>query len=278
MAGAHLITSVCKKPSITEHDFEFSITYKVDDKTKTIDGIYTSRFVGFGSEGIDPLERYYSGEHRVADKVLDSRCYTIDQKDGYDLYIVMLFNDSYLMGDTKNESYEPSLKPPHLEASNTEYQYSEDELPDVFDAEIVRWEYPEPIANTFVFSHFSDFHTMSSFVMLIVGILALILCIIFVKKGEDVTYNALDIISIVFNCLIFFLAMPIIFGAACLIQAYPTGPDWIYQAYLCIPPFIPFFLTTSVSLRRKGFRISGFCIQFLTIAVLIVIAIFEYAL
>jgi hypothetical protein len=275
---AHLATSVCKKPTITEQDFNYSITYKLNGETKTLKGVYTCRFDDFGNPSTDPLERYYSGEYKVEGNAAD-RSYTIDEKDGYELYIVALLNESYLMGDTKNDYYEPSLPEPYLEASDKEgNQYGQDELPSVFDAEIVSWEYPEPIENTFVFAKFAGFHSGSTMAMLLVVILALVMCMILVKKDEDVTYRALDRVGIVFNFLTFFAVLPIISLAAFLIQAFPTGPSWIYQAYLCIPPIIPLSIAASLSLRRKGFRISGFFVQFLGLVIVMILAVLEYVL
>ena len=101
---------------------------------------------------------------------------------------------------------------------------------------------------------------------------------IFVKKGEGVVYSALDIIGIVLNFLTAIVALPFISFVVSLVQAYKTGPDWIYQVYLCMPPIMALSLAASVSLRRKGFRLSGFLIQFLYIAIFVILAIFEYIL
>ena len=101
---------------------------------------------------------------------------------------------------------------------------------------------------------------------------------IFVKKGDGVKYGILDIIGIVLNVAAMLLALPIIYIAAIFIQAFPTGPDWIYQAYLCVPQIIPFSIAASLSLRRKGFRKIGFCIQFVAPAIEVILAVLEYVL
>ena len=91
-------------------------------------------------------------------------------------------------------------------------------------------------------------------------------------------YSAIDTIGIILNFLTVIVALPILSFAVALIQAYPTAPDWIYQVYLCIPPIIPFSLAASVSLRRKGFRMSGFFAQFLGGAILVILSVLEYFL
>lgn len=274
---AYFLTSVQLKPTVTEQDFAYSVTYKIDGETKTFDGIYTCRFDGFGNDGVDPLFRYYTGEYTVDRVQLSSRCYTIDEKDGYELYIVTLLEDDQLMGD--NQDPIGGLQDPCLEAKDADgNQYDQEALPSVFDAEIVSWKYPEPIENSFVFAGFSGLYVGNMSWMMLVGLLTLICCMIFVKKGEGVVYSTLDKIGIVLNFLIVFAALPISYLIAGLIQAYPTGPDWIYQGYLCIPPMISFTLAASVSLRRKGFRKCGFFVQFLGFGVSTILAIVEYLL
>ena len=151
-------------------------------------------------------------------------------------------------------------------------------MPDVFDAEIVSFEYPEPIENTFHFTGFSGLHATNTGVMTLVGILTLILCMIFVKKGDGVEYGVLDKIGIALNFAVMLFALPLIYIGAIFIQAFKTGPDWIYQAYLCIPPIIPFTIAAAVSLRRKGFRKSGFFIQFLGPVFEVILIVLEYIL
>ena len=277
--AAGLLVSIQKMPTVTKQDFDFSITYKLDGETKTINGVYSSRFTGFGANGVDPLCRYYEGTYKVEGEADGDRCFTIAEKDGYKLYIVALLNDYYLMGDKENESYDSYTEGPTLEAEDKDgNQYGEEELPDVFDAEIVSFKYPKPIENTFSFAGVSGLFVVNTGVMILVGILTLILCIIFVRKGDGIEYLALDKISIALNFAAILFVLPVIYIASIFIQAYPTGPDWLYQAYLCIPQIIPFSIAASLSLRRKGFRKSGFCIQFLAPAIETIIIILEYIL
>lgn len=277
--AAGLLFSMKKTPTVTDHDFDFSITYKLDGETKTINGVYSSSFTGFGANGVDPLCRYYEGAYKVDGETDGDRCFTIDEKDGYTLYIAVLLNDDHLMGDVENDSYESSHREPTLEAEDKDgNQYDETDLPDVFDAEIVSYEYPEPIENTFRFSGFSGLHAISTGVMTLIGLLTLILCMIFVKKGDSVEYSLLDKLGIGLNFAAILSALPIIYIAAIFVQAYKVGPEWLYQVYLCTPQIIPFSVAASLSLRRKGFRKIGFCIQFLPLAIEVIVSILEYIL
>ena len=277
--AASLLVSMQKAPTVTNHDFDFSITYKLDGETKTINGVYSSRFTGFGGNGVDPLCRYYEGTYKVEGETDGDRCFTIAEKDGYTLYIVALLNDEYLMGDVENDSYESCHEEPTLEAEDkVGNQYDETNLPAIFDAEIVSFEYPEPIENTFRFSGFSGLYAANTGVMILVGVITLILCMIFVRKGDGVEYRVLDKFGIALNFAAILFVLPIIYIAVVFVQAYKVGPDWLYQAYLCIPQIFPFSVAASLSLRRKGFRKSGFSIQFLAPAMEVVIVAMEYIL
>jgi hypothetical protein len=277
--AASLLLSMQKTPTITNRDFNFSITYKLDGETKTINGVYSSRFAGFGGNGIDPLCRYYDGTYKFEGEDDGDRCFTIAEKDGYELYIVALLNDYYLMGDKENESYDSYTEGPTLEAEDKDgNQYGETELPGIFNAEIVSFKYPEPIENTFYFTGFAGLYVISTGAMTLIGILTLILCMIFVRKGDGVEYRALDKINIALNFVAMLFVLPIIYIASVFVQAYKVGPDWLYQAYLCIPQIIPFSIAASLSLRRKGFRKSGFFIQFLAPAIEVIFTILEYIL
>jgi hypothetical protein len=99
---------------------------------------------------------------------------------------------------------------------------------------------------------------------------------IFVKKGDSIEYRVLDEIGMVLNFLAVLLALPFIYIASVFVQAFQMGPDWIYQAYLCVPPIIPFSVAASLTLRRNGFRISGFFIQFLAPVIEVALVILEY--
>ena len=157
-------------------------------------------------------------------------------------------------------------------------QYDEEDLPDIFDAEIVSYEYPEPIKNTFSFAGFCDIYSTSSGVMVLVGIVTIILCMIFARKSEGVTYGVLDVVGIIFNFAAILFVLPVAYILAVVIQAFPTGPDWIYQGYLCVPPIIPFTVAASLSLRRKGFKKLGFFIQFLAPVIEVILIICEMIL
>ena len=260
--AASLFTNIILTPTVTEHDFNFSITYKLGGETKTLEGVYRCTYEGF-AEGQDPSDRYYTGEYTINGQTARSHTYTIAQKDGAELYIVMLFNDCYLMGDKKDMDYEPFLEEPYLEAVDKEgYPYDETNMPSEFTAEIISWDYPEPIENTFVFSGFSILHAGSMLAMLVVGLLTVVACVIFVKRDKTVPYKALDKLSILVNFAACFLAIPFFVICIALMLATMGGEDIVTQILLCTPAITALTVAASIALRRNGFTKTGFFIQF----------------
>jgi hypothetical protein len=130
---------------------------------------------------------------------LDTFYFTIAEKEGVELSIVIDLDAAYMMGDPDKYEYVHGNDDPYLEALDS--NGCSVEVSKVFDAEIVSWEYPEPIENSFEFAGITRLHAVSMLVMILVSILTLIACIIFVKKGIDVQYKALDIVSVVLNFL-----------------------------------------------------------------------------
>ena len=259
---ACLITNVVLTPTITEQNFDYKVTYKLNGETKTLEGVYNCRFDGY-KEGQNPNERYYTGELVVDGQSMPSHTYTIAQKDGAKLYIVTLFSDSYLMGDANGMDYAASLNTPYLEAVDNEgVQYDEAEMPSEFAAEIVSWEYPEPINNTFVFSGFSLLHTGSRVTMLVVGLLMILACIVFVRRDKTVPYKALDKVSILLNVVITVVFIPFVTIMVYLFQLTVSSDSFLYQFFLCTPAVTAFAVAASVALRRVSFTKSGFFIQF----------------
>ena len=146
-----LLTCIAKEPTVKEYDFSFSVTYKLNGEEKTIDNIYTCMYHDY-DEGALTIDRYYYGEYKDYGLTMHTRSYTIDQKNGYDLCIVTSFNDAYLMNDTKSEYYDSEIEEPYIIIyDKDEICYEIDDLPGVFDAEIISWDYPEPIENSFKF-------------------------------------------------------------------------------------------------------------------------------
>ena len=252
------LTGILQEPVIKEHDFEYSVTYKLDGEVKTFEGVFKCSFNGYDGHD-DPTVRNYVGEYTQNGIALHSHSFTVAKKDGVELSIVTALDAAYLMGDPDKYEYESGNEDPYLEAIDSEGYGVE--VSDVFDAEIISWEYPEPVENSFKFVGFSILYAVSMFAMLLAGVLTIIACIIFVKRNNDVSYKVLDKLSIAVNFIIGFAVIPFI---TLIIWLFPLTMDaeaLIYQIYLCIPAMTNFTIAASIALRRKGFTKSGLLVQ-----------------
>lgn len=261
--AAYLMSSIVKVPTVTEHEFPYSVTYQLDGQTKTLEGVYTVRFDDTNL-AMEPWKRYYTGTHRSdGDEYLGSEC-VIAKKDELSLCISLCFTDAYLMGDDeKNAEEAQALAVPQLVVYDREqYPLEDREIIEKFNAELVSWELPEPIENRFVFHGFSLLHPASMVIMLAVELLLLVACMIFVKKDETVSYKLLDKASVVLNFLISILVIPVITALVMAFDLTVSGDELSYQLFLGVPAFTALTVTASIALRRKGFTRTGFWIQF----------------
>lgn len=256
---ASLITGIVKAPVITEQDFPFAVTYRLDGETKTLEGVYRVQFRSTG-KGTDPLERYYEGQHLLNPAQEHFAAYTIAEKDGLELCIVAIFSNSLLMGDADDVDFHYD---PYLAVIDSEgYEYEDEETLSRFDAEIIGWVYPESVENTFRFVGFSKLHDDSMFAMLAVGIIMILACMIFVKRDKTVPYKVMDKLSIAMNCIVCIIGLPFITAVTSFMQITMSGDELIYQMFLCIPALTAFTVAASIALRRTGYTKAGFFVQF----------------
>ncbi len=269
-----LITGIVKEPVIKEHSFDYAITYKLDGIVNTYEGSFKCSFMGYDAYD-DPTARQYTGVHQKNGAALEAFYFPVAEKDGVKLNIVIDLNAAYLMGDPDRYEYEPGNTDPYFEALQADDYWVE--VSNYFDAEILSWDYPEPIENSFRFAGFSRLHAISMLAMLLIGYLTMLACIIAVKKDPDICYKVLDGFSTAINFIIGLWVIPFI---AILVFVFPLAMDpesLIYQIYLCVPAFTAFAIAASVALRRKGFTKSGFFVQ-LAIPVLFFVPILVLSL
>ena len=253
------LTGIMKEPTIREHDFDYSVTYRIDGEEKTFEGVFRCSFKGHDGHD-DPTLRLYDGVYVKDETVQESIWFTVAQKEDVELMMSVGLDAAYLMGDPDKYEYVQGNDDPYFEAIDAE-GYSV-EVSEKFDAEIISWEYPEPIENTFRFSGFSRLYTISMLVMLLIAFLTVLACLIFVRKDSAVNYKAFDIISIIANFVITFVAIPFVTIAMFFFPLVMDSASLMYQIYLCIPAMTAFTIAASIALRRKGFAESGFFVQF----------------
>lgn len=253
------LTGILREPVIREHDFKYTVTYRLDGEVKTLEAVFTCKFNGYSASG-DLTSREYIGQYSCNGDDSYSHFFTILEKDGAELSLATVLDPAYLMGDPPILDTESGNEDPYLCAEDADG--NEIDASEVFGAEIISWEYPEPVENRFTFVGFSALHTGSMLVMLVIGLLTVIACLIFVKRDKAAPRNALNTLSAILNFGVCFVAIPFITVATSLFQLTVSVDAPLYQICLCIPALTAFTVAASIALRRNGFTKSGFFVQF----------------
>ena len=269
---------IAKKPTITEYSFPFSITYEFNGKTETINDEFICTYTGPG-ESIDPADRFYDG-YLAKSNAIDYRGdYLIQSYDDGELVIYTNFFAGYMMGDpyyvdhyTEYYKFEPYVA---FYVYDDYREYEEEEYLALYDVKIVEWEYPQPIENTFVFSNITRLTYNNVLPALVVSLLTLLACIIFVTKEQGLTFGVVDKIPVILNFIIGLVVLPFLTIVCCFIDINGSGADLPYQIAYCVPAITGFGLAASVSLRRKGYKKSGFIAQFAGVAVFALVILIE---
>lgn len=271
-----LAAGVTKAPTITEHDFDYAATYQMDGETNIIEGTYRVRFVSTGG-GSNPHDRYYEGYYLSDPTSGEPEEHIIAKKDGLTLRAVFIFTNDYLMGDgDAGETYYSAIPTPYIAAyDDMGVEYTDEETLKKFGVELLSWEVPQPIENSFSFNGFVMLHDDSMMLMLLVGVLTIVACMIFVKRDKSIPYKVLDKVSIVLNFLVVFVALPIMTLVVLLMPIYVSGDEIIYKLDLCVPVITVLSIAASLSLRRRGYSVTGFCVQFAGPALFVLLAVLE---
>ena len=250
-----VISSIAFKPTVTEGEFPFSITYELDGERVTIEDVYKVHYVR--NDGYaDTKSRVYAGELKSSGE--DDTLYTLKKDENTRVELWPHFYADYLMGDTEydyfdDEPFEPRIY--YYDAQETEYH--DEETLAAQGVKLISFEYPTPIENSFVFSHISYFSGEVVLPTLLIALLALIATIIFVRKEKELKYKEVDIVSIVLNFVIGFTLVPYVSVAAMFIDINGGGPEFYRQVLYFIPSLSVLCIAASVALRRKGYGVKS---------------------
>ena len=254
---------VAKKPAITEHDFPFSITYELDGKTETIDAVYSVRYAG-NNGYVDVTGRVYEGEMTSDREGVDTSFVLGENQDGEFILYTRLHAD-HLMGDPWYDYYDDDYPyAPVLTFTEWDGTTYEDELSLAErGAKIISWEYPEPIENSFVYSHLTHLNSEVVFPLLVIAVVALLLIVIFVKKDQYRIKKPIDTVSLILNFVIALVAVPVttLYGAFSDIAG--SSGELLHVLGYLVPAITVLGLAASVALRRRGCRFGSFVVQFI---------------
>lgn len=255
-----VVSNIAKKPIITEGEFPFSITYEVDGETVTINDVYRTYYEGNGGYA-DTMSRNYVGE--IGDMGEGNTCYIIKSEEKTRVELYTHFYADYMMGDSEYEYFDDEPFEPRIYYYDAEEQeYSDEETLTAHGVKLISFEYPEPIKNSFTFSHISYCSGAVVLPALLIAIVALIAIMIFVKKETGLKYKAIDVISIVFNFIISLSYLPLVTILGLFIDIEGGGPEFYYQVIYFIPAFSLLCIAASIALRRKGYRVLSLVVEF----------------
>lgn len=269
-----VVSSIAFKPTVTEGEFPFSITYELDGEKVTINDVYKTHYVR--NDGYaDTKGRVYVGG--VVGLGEENTIYTLKSDQNTRVELWTHFYADYLMGDPDgdyfdDEPFEPRIY--YYDANETEYH--DEETLAAQGVKLISFEYPTPIENAFVFSHLSYFSGAVVLPTLLIALLALLVTIIFVRKEKELKYKAIDIVSIVFNFIIGIAHMGFVTILALLIDIEGGGPELYFQLLYFIPALSVLCIAASVALRRKGHSVKSLIAEFIGPAVFVVYLIVCY--
>ena len=256
-----LISSIALKPAVTEAEFHFKITYELDGETITIDDIYKANYVPNDKDD-NHKGRVYVGE--IGDWGEGNTVCLLKTNENTRIELWTNLYPDHLMGDPGYDYFEHNAFEPIIYYyDENEAEYHDEETLAAQGVKLISFEYPTPIDNKFVFSHLSYFSGANVSPALLIALLALIAILIFVKKGKELKYNAVHIISIVFNWIVGTVYMGFVTILALLIDIEGGGPELYYQIMYFIPAISLLCLAASVALRRKGYGKSSLIAGFI---------------
>ena len=260
IAVCSVVSSLAFKPTVTEGEFPFSITYELDGKRVTVQDVYKVHYVR--NDGYaDTKSRIYAGE--LASSGEDHTIYTIKNDGSTYIELWTHFYADYLMGDSEYNYFDDKAFEPKIYYFAEEQEFSDEKTLAEQGVKLISFEYPTPIENSLVFSHVSYFSSAIVPPTLLISLLALIATIFLVRKEKELKYKAIDFISIVLNFIVGIVYMGFVTVLALLIDVEGGGPELYYQIMYFIPALSVLCIAASVALRRKGYGKGSLITQFI---------------
>ena len=273
-----LFICAAKKPVITEYSFPFSITYEFGGETVRIEDEFVCVYTGPG-QSVDPADRFYDGYLKGGDDELACGDYLIERYEDGELVILTEFFAGYMMGDplykdhyTDYYRFEPQIG---FYVYDEYIEYTDEEALAPYDVRIVDWEYPQPVENKLSFAGFTRLTRNTVLPMLAVSLLTLLACIILVKKEEGLSFGVVDKVSVLFNFVLGFAALPFLAVCCTLIDINGSADDPLSMAAFFVPALCGFGLAASVCLRRKGYGKLSLLVQFAGVALMALVLLAE---
>ena len=263
MAIFGIVTNIAQKPTVTEHEFPFSITYELKGKTETFEGVYAVSYTGNGGY-TKVTTRQYEGKFISNREDADTSMILSLENEGRDgtIYLHTHLYADYLMGDPQYDYFTNYAYEPVLVYTDPDYVDHEDaETVLQHGAKLISWEYPEPIENTFVFSHIAHFSSHVVVPFVVIAVLALLAMIVLVKKEKGLPKSRINVVSVVLNFVIALGAVPFMTALGFMSDINGSSGELTHQLMYIMPAAVILGLAASVALRRKGFGKGSLIVQ-----------------
>ena len=139
-----VMAGIALKPTVTEYEFPFSITYELDGETVTINDVYKAYY----KKDVRFKQRMYDGE--IGNNGENNTNYILKEGDTYRIELSTDFYPDYLMGDPEyNDYFSDEPFEPRIYYYNEEgAEFSDEETLAKYGAKIISFQYPEPIKNS----------------------------------------------------------------------------------------------------------------------------------
>ena len=260
MVIAVVLCGIAKKPTVTQGEFPYSVTYSVQGEVKTLEGVYHAEFIGNESYA-DNTGRIYDGD--------DETWFTVYEEEGGKVQIITHMYASYLMGDAQDSDYfgDRDFAPELVYYDAEGYELEDEALKAEWDVEILEWEYPTPVENKLVFSHIAPMSGIVVLPLTAIALLALLAVLIFVKREEDVEKNMSYRFHTLLNIAVGVIGVPVFTIFGILSDIVGTDGSIAHQLVYLIAPVLALGIAASFALRRKGYGKASFIVQFAGIAV-----------
>ena len=203
----------------------------------------------------------WSGYVRGWDRLESGYCRVVEEE-GRTFSINLNIEPGYLMGDP---DYADAVMAPSGVSFDTTVD-SDMGLTDPAELEelgftIDSFDYPEPIENRFRWGGISLSSQATMFTAAL-SVAALVACLILIRREQGLTYGILDKLSIGLNFLLAIFAFPFILITSVLSEILSDATAWQQILYLA-PAITVLGIAASVILRRMGYKVLSFVIQFL---------------
>ena len=239
-----------QKPKVTQREFPFTITYSYEGKTETIADVYVGEFVRkAGYLGDDSIGWYGYIKDRNR---LESDFYRIAEQNGQSVSINLNILPGYLMGDPQyaDTLCQPTGEYYSFDGTNELVVTDPAELEKLGFA-IVSWEYPSPIENTFSFGGIS-LSSEATLLTTAIAMIALLACMILIKREPEVIYGKSDKVSVVLSFLIAIVVFPFVFMFSVLSEIV-ADVSAVQQLIYLLPALTILTVAASVVMRRCGY-------------------------